>query len=82
MANRPQPIRDPHAALVAARELIAEEGHWTRSAPARRLRPAKGRGKDFNKAEWLPIQSTHPRAGRWCVRYLLCLRRSFSLASR
>jgi len=72
MANRLQPILDPYAALIAARELIAEEARWTRSAPARRLRPARGHGQNFHEAEWLPVHATDSRAGRWCAAGALC----------
>jgi len=72
MANRQQPIRDPHTALIAARDLIAEESRWTRSAPARRLHPARGHGRNRHEAEWLPTQATDPRAGRWCAAGALC----------
>jgi hypothetical protein len=62
----------PEAALKAARKLIADEARWTRSAPARRLRPARGRGKNRHEAEWLPTHATDPRAGRWCAAGALC----------
>src|SRR5690349_4380953 len=63
---------EPVAALKAARELIGEETRWTRSAPARRLRPARGRGKNRHEAEWLPTHAADSRAGRWCAAGALC----------
>ncbi len=63
---------EPVAALKAARNLIADETRWTRSAPARRLRPARGRGKNRHEAEWLPTHATDAGAGRWCAGGALC----------
>ena len=64
--------REPVAALNAARDLITDEVRWTRSASVRRLRPARGRGKNRHEAEWLPTHATDPRAGRWCAAGALC----------
>ena len=63
---------DALAALRAARELIADPERWTRSAPARRCRQGRGRGKGRHKGEWLPTHSTDPRAERWCAAGALC----------
>ena len=64
--------RDAVAALKAARDLITDETRWTRSAPARRLRSARGRGKNRHEAQWLPTHPTDTRAGRWCAAGPLC----------
>ena len=64
--------REAVAALKAARDLIADETSWTPSAPARRLRPPRERGKNRQEAEWLPTHATDPGAGRWCAAGALC----------
>jgi hypothetical protein len=63
VANRPQPIRDPHAALVAARELISDPDRWTRSTPGRRWKAPQLR----ESGAWIPTQATNPYASRWCA---------------
>ena len=68
MANRPQPIRDPHAALVAARELIANPDRWTRSAPGRRWKAPQMR----EPGAWVPTHAWGPHASRWCAAAALC----------
>jgi len=68
MGDRPQPIRDPHAALVGARELIADPERWTRSAPARRWKAPQM----HEPAAWVPTHATDPYASRWCAAGALC----------
>jgi hypothetical protein len=59
---------DPVAALRAARDLIAEPEHWTRSAPARRWKPPQKR----EPSGWVPTHATDPHASRWCAAGALC----------
>jgi hypothetical protein len=60
--------RTPVAALVAARELIADPERWTRSAPARRWKTSQKR----EPGAWVPTQATDPHASRWCAAGALC----------
>jgi len=53
----------PLDALRAARALLADETRWTRSAPARRLKPAY-RGQP---ADWVRCAPLDDRACRWCA---------------
>jgi hypothetical protein len=69
MANRLQPIRDPHAALIAARDLISSPERWTRSASGRRWKAPQKR----EPGAWVPTQATNPSASRWCAAGALCV---------
>jgi hypothetical protein len=60
----PQPVQtDPAAALRAARALIADPEHWTRSAPARRWKPPHGHAQ----GDWVPSAATEQSARRFCA---------------
>ena len=60
--------REPVAALKAARALIADPAHWTRSAPARRWKAPQKR----EPGAWVPAHATDPHASRWCAAGALC----------
>jgi len=68
MANRLQPIRNAHEALIAARDLIADPDRWTRSAPGRRWKAPQLR----EPSAWIPTHATDPYASRWCAAGALC----------
>jgi hypothetical protein len=56
-------IMTPLQALRAARELLADETRWCRSAPARTLRPATR----SHPAEWVRCAALDGAAVRWCA---------------
>src|SRR5687768_12531767 len=59
---------DEAVALAAARQLIADEACWCRSAPARWRRPAARRRAET----WEPTNALDYRAERWCAAGALC----------